>query len=52
VDVINAGNSKVLGVIPDTPGVHGTAIARKANRGFTGNGREDIVTMFDAESLR
>jgi alkaline phosphatase len=52
VDVVNADTGKVLGVIPDTPGVHGTAIAAKANRGFTSNGREDKVTMFEAESLK
>jgi alkaline phosphatase len=52
VDVIDAGNGKLLGTIADTPGVHGVAIAAKSNRGFTSNGREDKVTMFDAESLR
>jgi DNA-binding beta-propeller fold protein YncE len=52
VDVIDAGNGKLLGTIADTPGVHGVAISSKSNRGFTSNGREDKVTMFDAESLR
>lgn len=52
VDVIDAGNGKLLGTIADTPGVHGVAIAAKSNRSFTSNGREDKVTMFDAESLR
>jgi hypothetical protein len=52
VDVINADSGKVVGAIPDTPGVHGIAIAANVNRGFTSNGREDKVTMFDAESLR
>ena len=52
VDVVNADTGKVLGAIPDTPGVHGIAIAAKVNHGFTSNGREDKVTMFDAESLK
>jgi alkaline phosphatase/DNA-binding beta-propeller fold protein YncE len=52
VDVLNADNGQALGAIVDTPGVHGIAIAAKTNRGFTSNGREDKVTMFDAESLR
>ena len=52
VDVINAESGKLLGTISDTPGIHGIAIAPKANRGFTSNGREDKVSMFDAESLR
>ena len=49
---MNADSGKVLGAILDTPGVHGIAIATKANHGFTSNGREDKVTMFDAESLK
>jgi alkaline phosphatase len=51
VDVISADDGKLVGSILDTPGVHGVAIAPKANRGFTSNGREDKVTMFDAENL-
>ena len=52
VDVINAENGKLLGTIADTPGVHGIAIAAKSNRGFTSNGQEDKVTIFDAESAK
>jgi YVTN family beta-propeller protein len=52
VEVLNADNGKILGAIPDTPGVHGIAIAGKSNRGFTSNGREDTVTMFDSENLK
>jgi len=31
---------KVVGDIPDTPGVHGAGIATKAGHGFTTNGRD------------
>src|ERR1700719_2889094 len=41
VDVIDADSGKVIGTIPDTPGVHGAAIATPFKHGFTSNGRED-----------
>jgi len=50
--VLNADSGKPVGVIADTSGVHGIAIASAANRGFTSNGTENTVTMFGAESLR
>jgi DNA-binding beta-propeller fold protein YncE len=36
-----------VGEISDTPGVHGVAIADDVGRGFTSNGRDESVTMFD-----
>ena len=50
--MLNADSGKPVGVIADTSGVHGIAIASAANRGFTSNGTENTVTMFGAESLR
>ncbi|MBZ5724429.1 MAG: YncE family protein [Acidobacteriia bacterium] len=47
VDVVDADSGKAVGTIPDTPGVHGAAIAAEFKHGFTSNGREDKVTMFD-----
>ena len=52
VDVLDADSGKVVGAILDTPGVHGIAIAPEFNRGFTSNGREDKVSMFDPRSLQ
>jgi YVTN family beta-propeller protein len=52
VDVLDADNGKVVGTIPDTPGVHGVAIASGFKHGFTSNGREDKVSMFDPATLR
>ena len=52
VDVLDADNGKVVGTIPDTPGVHGIAIAAAFKHGFTSNGREDKVSMFDPATLR
>ena len=39
VDVVDADSGKVAGTIPNTPGVHGIAIAAPFRHGFTSNGR-------------
>jgi len=51
VDVVDADSGKVVGTIADTPGVHGAAIASEFKHGFTSNGREDKVSMFDPATL-
>ena len=52
VMVIDADSGKSLGDIPDTPGVHGIALAPDLGRGFISNGREGTVTIFDLKSLK
>jgi len=52
VDVVDADNGKLIGTIPDTPGVHGIAIAAEFKHGFTSNGRENKVSMFDPATLK
>jgi DNA-binding beta-propeller fold protein YncE len=52
VDVVDADNGKLIGTIADTPGVHGIAIASEFKHGFTSNGREDKVSMFDPTTLQ
>src|SRR5438270_7207049 len=52
VDVVDADNGKLVGTIPDTPGVHGIAIAPDFKHGFTSNGRENKVSMFDPATLQ
>ena len=52
VEVLNADTGKSDGVIGDTPGVHGIALAPRLHRGFTSNGRENKVTMFDSMTLK
>ena len=52
VDVIDSDSGKLLGTISDTPGVHGIAIASEFKHGFTSNGREDKVSMFDPATLQ
>ena len=52
VIVIDADSGKVLGDIPDTQGVHGIALDPDGGRGFTSNGREGTVTIFDLNTLQ
>jgi DNA-binding beta-propeller fold protein YncE len=51
VVVVDPDAGKVVGEIPDTPGVHGVAVAEKLGRGFTSNGRENTVSIFDLKTL-
>src|ERR1700694_5413951 len=52
VDVLDADSGKVVGTIPDTPGVHGIAIAAAFKHGLPSNGRENKVSMFDPSTLQ
>jgi YVTN family beta-propeller protein len=52
VDVVDADSGRLIGTIPDTPGVHGIAIAAEVKHGFTSNGREDKVSVFDLATLK
>ncbi len=52
VMVIDADSGKSVGDIPDTPGVHGIALAPELGRGFVSNGREGTVTIFDIQTLK
>jgi DNA-binding beta-propeller fold protein YncE len=51
VMVIDTESGKQVGEIPDTPGVHGVALVPDLGRGFTSNGREDTVSVFDLKTL-
>lgn len=52
VVVIDTESGKSVGDIPDTPGVHGIALAPELGRGFTSNGREGTVSIFDLNTLK
>jgi YVTN family beta-propeller protein len=52
VAVIDVDTGASLGDIPDTPGVHGIALAPELGRGFISNGREGTVTILDMQSLK
>jgi DNA-binding beta-propeller fold protein YncE len=51
VMVIDAASGKVLGDIPDTPRVHGIALVPRRRHGFTTNGGDSTVTLFDLATL-
>lgn len=42
---------KRVGEIPNTAGVHGVALARDLDRGYTSNGRANSVTVFKLSTL-
>jgi YVTN family beta-propeller protein len=52
VVVIDTQTAKIVGDIPDTPGVHGVAIAAELGRGFVSNGRENKSSIFDLKTLK
>jgi DNA-binding beta-propeller fold protein YncE len=52
VVVADVDTGKVVGEIPDTPGVHGFALAPELGRGFTSNGRGNSSTIVDLKTLK
>ncbi len=52
VMVVDPDSGKLLGDIPNTPGVHGVALVPEMGRGFVSNGRENTVTVFDLKTLK
>lgn len=51
VQAIDIKTGKLAGTIPDTKGIHGIAIAIGLNKGFTSNGRDSSVTVFNLQTL-
>jgi YVTN family beta-propeller protein len=52
VEVLDVDSGTVVGNIPNTPGVHGIAIAPDLGRGFVSNGQASTVTIFDLKTLK
>jgi DNA-binding beta-propeller fold protein YncE len=52
VMVVDESTGKVLGDIPNTNGVHGIALAPELGKGFTSNGADATVTVFDLKTLK
>jgi YVTN family beta-propeller protein len=50
--VLDADTNAVVGDIPNTNGVHGIAIVPEVDKGFTSNGRDNAVTIFDLKTLK
>jgi len=51
VIVLDLDSGKTVGDIADTPGVHGIALATDLGRGFSSNGRDNSVSIFDLKTL-
>ena len=51
VVVIDIDKDVVSGVISNTPGVHGLALAPDLQRGFSSNGRENKASIIDLKTL-
>jgi YVTN family beta-propeller protein len=52
VDILDADSFALVGTIPNTPGVHGIAIAPEAGRGYISAGKSDAVIAFDLKTLK
>jgi DNA-binding beta-propeller fold protein YncE len=51
-EVIDTASDKLVGTIPGTTGVHGIAIAGDLGRGFTSDGGDNDVTVFDIKTIK
>jgi DNA-binding beta-propeller fold protein YncE len=52
VVVVDTKTNAVVGEIPNTNGVHGIALVPELGRGYTSNGRDSSVTVFDLKTLK
>ncbi len=49
--VIDLATDSIVGEVPNTNGIHGAALVPALGRGFTSNGRDTSVTIFDLKTL-
>jgi DNA-binding beta-propeller fold protein YncE len=50
--VLDVDHGKIVGEVANTVGVHGIALDTKRNKGYTSNGRDSTVTIFDLETFK
>src|SRR5512140_3119546 len=50
--IVDLGRLSIVGEVPNTPGIHGVALTPALNRGYTSNGRDSSVTIFDLKALK
>jgi YVTN family beta-propeller protein len=50
--VVDIDSGRQVGDIPDTPGVHGIALAKDLGKGYISNGGDGTVSVFDIASLK
>ena len=51
VMILDTDTGTVFGTVLGTPGIHGVALAKRLKRGFTSNGTDGSVTIFDFTDL-
>jgi len=51
MQVVDIDKGTVAGEVKNTPGIHGIAIVNEAGKGFTSNGKDSTVTVFDLKTL-
>jgi DNA-binding beta-propeller fold protein YncE len=52
VVVLDLDKEEVVAELKDTPGIHGIAIVPELGKGFTSNGSDSSVTVFDLKTLK
>jgi len=52
IQVVDPEKDTLLGEVPTGNGAHGAALAPELDKGFTSNGRDDSVTVFDLKTLK
>src|ERR1700757_1732823 len=52
VQVVDPAKGTVIAEIPNANGVHGIALAHDLGKGYTSNGRDNTVTVFDLKTLK
>ncbi len=52
VEVLDVDSGAIVGKVPNTPGVHGIALAPDLGRGFVSDGQSSMVTVFDLKTLK
>lgn len=50
VNILSTATGDSIGVIPNTNGVHGIALVKALNKGYTSNGRDNSCTVFDLKT--
>src|SRR6478672_543223 len=50
--VVDETSGKVVGDLPNTKGIHGTALATDLGKGYTSNGGAATVTVYDLKTLK
>jgi len=51
IQVVNVNSGKLIRTIPNTPGVHGVALAPELSKGFISDGGDASVTVFNLQTL-